>query len=77
MIEFAIDDLVEVDDEGLAMLRQLCPDMPSNHHGRVYEIRDDSILVEFPINGSYDDHSQVAPYPISKIRKRVMKGETC
>lgn len=65
-----VGDLVEVLDEGLAMLRRICPDQPPNHHGRVAEIKDDTIMVEFPIDGSYEDHSQVAPYPVSMVRKR-------
>lgn len=71
----AVDDLkvgddVEVLDEGLAMLRRLCPDQPPNHHGRIEAIDGDTITVEFPIDGSYDGHSQSAPYPRSEVRKR-------
>lgn len=62
-------DLVEVHDEGLAMLRRVCPGMPPNHHGRVSEIRGDEIWVEFPIDGSYE-HSQLAPYPKEMVSKR-------
>lgn len=65
---FSIGQLVEVSDEGLAMLRKL--GAPANHHGRVAEIWDDgTILVEFPIGGTYK-HSQVAPYPPELVRKR-------
>jgi len=70
MAEYSVGDLVEVLDEGLAMLRRLCPDMPPNHHGRVSEIRGDEIWVEFPIDGSYEDHSQIAPYPAEMVRRR-------
>lgn len=66
---YAVGDLVEVLDEGLAMLRRLMPNMPPNHHGKVAEIWDDGqILVEFPLSG--ENHSQVAPYPASMVRKR-------
>ena len=66
---YAVGDLVEVLDEGLAMLRRLMPNMPPNHHGKVAAIWDDGkILVEFPLSG--ENHSQVAPYPASMVRKR-------
>lgn len=65
-----VGDEVEVLDPGLAMLRQLCPGMPPNHHGRVSELEGDLVLVEFPIDGSYEGHSQCAPYPTSQVRKR-------
>ena len=68
---FNIGDPVEVLDEGLAMLRRLCPGMPPNHHGRVSEVNGETITVEFPIDGSYKGHSQAAPYPIGMVRKRV------
>lgn len=69
MTGYAVGDLVEVLDEGLAMLRRLMPNMPPNHHGKVAEIWDDGqILVEFPLSG--ENHSQVAPYPASMVRKR-------
>ena len=68
--ELKIGDEVEVLDEGLAMLRKLCPGQPPNHHGRIEEIENDTITVEFPIGGNYDDHSQSAPYPRHKVRKR-------
>ena len=70
MPELIIGDSVEVIDDGLAILRTLCPDMPPNHHGRVHGIDGEMIMVEFPIDGSYDEHSQVAPYPADKVRKR-------
>lgn len=51
------------------MLRNLMPNSPPNHHGKIAEIWDDGqILVEFPLSGK--DHSQVAPYPPYLIRKR-------
>lgn len=66
---YAVGDLVEVLDPGLAMLRRLMPNMPPNHHGKVAEIWDDgTILVEFPLSG--ENHSQVAPYPASMVWKR-------
>jgi hypothetical protein len=69
MQSFKVGDLVEVLDEGLAMLRRLCPDQPPNHYGRVSEIKGDEIWVEFPLDGGYEQ-SQVAPYPTSMVRKR-------
>jgi hypothetical protein len=66
MSDFKVGDEVEVLDEGLAMLRRLCPGMPPNHHGRIGSIEGDTVMVEFP-NG---DHSQSAPYPKSQVRKR-------
>ena len=68
--QLSVGDKVEVLDEGLAMLRRVAPDMPPNHHGRIQEIDGDTIMVEFPIDGSYEDHSQVAPYPRSEVRRR-------
>ncbi len=68
---FKVGDLVEVLDPGLAMLRDLYPDMPPNHHGSVGEIWDDGqILVYFPLEGK--DHSQGAPYPVEMVRHRVI-----
>jgi len=63
-------DPVEVSDEGLARLRALCPYMPPNHHGRIDKIVGDEIWVEFPIDGKYDGHSQLAPYPASMVKLR-------
>lgn len=70
MDDLKVGDEIEVLDAGLATLRRLCPDMPPNHHGRVERIDGDMIMVEFPIDGNYDDHSQSAPYPRREIRKR-------
>lgn len=70
MTDLQIGDDVEVLDEGLAMLRRLCPGMPPNHHGRVQEVNGKSIMVEFPIDGSYE-HSQVSPYPRDQVRRRA------
>lgn len=70
--QLEVGDPVEVLDEGLAILRKVAPGMPPNHHGRVSEIDGDTIMVEFPIDGSYEDHSQVAPYPVSEVRKRAV-----
>lgn len=67
--DFKVGELVQVDDQGLAMLRKLCPDMPPNHHGRVDRVEGSTVYVEFPIDGSYE-HSQVAPYDIEKVAKR-------
>lgn len=68
-MNFKVGDEVLVLDDGLALLRSVCPGMPPNHHGRVAEINGDQILVEFPIDGSYE-HSQVAPYSKSEVRHR-------
>lgn len=65
-----VGDEVEVLDEGLAMLRRLCPGMPPNHHGRIDRIDGDTIFVEFPVDGSYG-HSQCAPYPAAQVRART------
>ena len=67
--DFKVGELVQVDDQGLAMLRKLCPDMPPNHHGRVDRVEGSKVWVEFPIDGSYE-HSQVVPYDIEKVVKR-------
>lgn len=67
---FEVGDLVEVDDPGLAMLRKLCPDQPPNHHGRVDRIDGSMIYVEFPLNGSYEYSTQVAPYEAGQVSKR-------
>ena len=58
-------DKVEVLDEGLAMLRRLCPGMPPNHHGVVEEVWHEGaeILVQFP-------DGQSAPYPADQVRRR-------
>lgn len=70
MVLYEVGDEVEVLDEGLAMLRRLCPGMPPNHHGRISEIDGATIYVEFPIDGTYE-HSQTAPYDVEQIRKRA------
>ena len=75
MSKLQTGDLVEVLDEGLARLRQLCPDMPPNHHGRVAEINGDTVMVECPIDGSYKEHSQVAPYLKSQVARREAAEE--
>ena len=68
--ELEVGDDVAVDDPGLAMLRAVCPDMPPNHHGRIESIDGDTIYVEFPIDGSYDGHSQTAPYTRDQVKPR-------
>ena len=70
MSELKCGDEVEVLDEGLAMLRRLCPDQPPNHHGRVGYFKGDVVFVEFPIDGSYE-HSQCSPYPREQVRLRT------
>ena len=71
-----VGDPVEVIDEGLIMLQKFAPPgSKPNNHGYVYELNygeDDEVLVEFPIGDDpMDEHSQVAPYPMSMIRKRI------
>jgi len=66
---FKVGDKVEVEDEGLATLRKICPGMPPNHHGTVHEIRGDIVMVSFPVG----DHSQLAPYPRAQVKKRSIK----
>ena len=79
MEELKIGDPVEVIDEGLAILRRMMKqagvDVPPNHHGIIDEILDDgTIMVRFPIGGDDpEEHSQIAPYPPSKVRYRVAK----
>lgn len=67
MSDLKIGDNVEVLDEGLAMLRKICPDMPPNNQGRVKSFDDKTVMVEFPIDGGYE-HSQVAPYSRSIVK---------
>lgn len=68
MEKLKVGDPVEVMDEGLAMLRRLIPNAKPNHHGKVAEIWEDgTILVEFPIEGEEEEHSQVAPYPRDQV----------
>jgi len=69
MSKLNIGDKVEIIDEGLEMLRRVCPGMPANHHGRVLSIDGDTVMVEFPI-GRSSMHSQAAPYPMSQVKKR-------
>jgi len=69
---FRVGDSVEVLDVGLAQLRitmaRLGYDPGPNNLGRVTEVLSGGeLLIEFPIDGSYE-HSQVAPYPASKVR---------
>ncbi|HUV66381.1 MAG TPA: hypothetical protein VMW24_21005 [Sedimentisphaerales bacterium] len=68
----SVGDAVEVLDPGLAQLRAIMVrfgnDPGPNNLGRVAEVLSDGeLLIEFPIDGSYE-HSQVAPYPMSMIR---------
>ena len=67
-----VGDAVEVLDPGLARLREIMvtfgDDPGPNNLGRVAEVLSDGeLLIEFPIDGSYE-HSQVAPYPIDMVR---------
>ena len=56
------------------MLQQFAPKgAKPNNHGKVAEIWDNgkTILVDFPIgNDDPDEHSQVAPYPVSDVKLR-------
>ena len=70
---FKIGDKVKVNDPGLAMLRRFMPQgFKPNHHGIVAEIIENGdILVEFPIgDDDPEEHSQVAPYPVSMVERR-------
>lgn len=76
MNRLKVGDPVEVMDRGLIMLQQFAPpDAKPNNHGYVKELNygeDNDVLVEFPIGDDpMDEHSQVAPYPMSMIRKRI------
>lgn len=68
--DLKVGDEVEVIDPGLAMLRRICPEMPPNHHGRVERIDGHTVYVEFPIDGSYEEHSQTAPYSRALVKRR-------
>jgi hypothetical protein len=71
--KFKVGDLVLVLDPGLALLRQVMPDMPPNHHGVIEKARDQDgdYLIKFPIgDDDPEEHSQVAPYPEYLIRLR-------
>ncbi len=74
-MELQVGDRVEVLDPGLANLRAILTkhglDPGPNNHGTVAEIWDDgTILVEFPVNkGEEGEHSQVAPYPASMVKR--------
>jgi len=74
--DLKVGDPIEVIDPGLIMLQQFAPpgSMPNNH-GYVKELNygeHNDVLVEFPIGDDpMDEHSQVAPYPLSMIRKRI------
>ena len=63
--QFKVGDKVLVLDEGLAMLRRICPDMPPNHHGVVSEVWDDGTLLIL-----FDDE-QAAPYQPNMVRHRT------
>lgn len=69
--ELKVGDKVLVLDQGLLMLQQFAPKgSKPNNHGFVSEIIGDTILVEFPIgDDDIKDHSQVAPYHKSMVRK--------
>lgn len=71
MERLKVGDSVEVLDEGLAMLRRLCPGMPPNHHGTVKSIEGEIVYVEFPIGEGDEAHSQVAPYSMALVRRRA------
>ena len=70
MSKLKVGDKVEVIDEGLKMLRDLCPGMPPNHHGNIASIDGETVIVAFPI-GNDGKHLQFAPYHSSKVRKRA------
>ncbi len=75
MSSLKVGDAVEVMDPGLIMLQKFAPPgAKPNNRGYVYELNygdDNDVLVEFPIGDDpMDEHSQVAPYPMSMIRRR-------
>lgn len=64
----SIGDKVEVLDEGLAMLRRMCPDHPPNNIGIVSAFLPSGLVeIEFPVSG--ENHTQSAPYQIGQIKK--------
>ena len=76
MDELKVGDPIAVMDPGLLMMQQFAPPgAKPNNHGYVKELNyggDGSVLVEFPIDDDpMEEHSQVAPYPRSIIRKRI------
>lgn len=68
--DLQVGDFVKVLDEGLAMLRRLCPDMPPNHHGRVCRLSGNLVYVEFPIGGTDYTHCQVSVYERNHVVRR-------
>ena len=76
-MKLQVGDQVEVLDVGLAQLRIIMArhgnDPGPNNLGVVAEIWDDgTVLVEFPIgDDDLEEHSQVSPYPPTKVRKRA------
>lgn len=62
---FSAGDKIEVIDDGLAMLRKLCPDMPPNHYGCVERTQGRLVFVLF------DDTKQTAPYPEHLVKLRA------
>ena len=76
MDKIKVGDAVEVMDPGLLMMQQFAPPgAKPNNRGYVQELNygdTTDVLVEFPIGDDpMDEHSQVAPYPMSMIRKRI------
>lgn len=72
---FKVGDKVEVLDPALLQLYELMkrfnPDAKPGNIGFVSQIMDDGeLLIEFPIGDDpMEEHSQVAPYPPSIVRK--------
>lgn len=62
MNELKQGDRVTVEDEGLAMLRSICPDMPPNNTGTIERIDSECVYVCF-------DDGQLAPYPREQVVK--------
>lgn len=71
-MEFKIGDKVKVMDPGLLMLQKFAPPgAKPNNEGFVKEfLEDGNVMIEFPIGDDpIEEHSQVAPYPISMLKR--------
>lgn len=66
--QLKIGDLVEVQDEGLEMLRKICPDQPLNNIGEIKGFTPSGdVEVWFKLSG--ENHSQASLYPRGKVKK--------
>lgn len=75
MNKFKVGDRVEVLDPGLIQLYEIMkrsnPDIQPVNLGRIVEVlEEEEYLIEFSIGDDpIEEHSQVAPYPGSLLRK--------